>query len=545
MLAWPRAGFAAPEPHLAAPEPRLATAEPRLGGRVLSPRGEPLEGVLVSVRKEGAAVTVTVVSDHDGRFALPADVGFGRYAVAVRAVGFALKSPASFVFSPATERMDIALAQTQDLAAQLSNTEWLTSMPGDFEQKRPLIECMSCHTLERIARSHYDATQLVPVIKRMAGYANNTTMQRIQRRAVPRKFDDAAVSKLAQYLASVNLSRGPSWSYPLKTLPRPQWRATRVVIHQYDLPRKSIAPHDVRVDADGRVWYSNFVENFLGRFDPRTGEHKEFDYPAVKPGFPTGALALEADGGGHLWLAPMFQSGLVEFDIKTSTFKIYRLPSNLSTDASQQSLVMPRQSQVDGKVWTNDVSTQAILRLDIATGGFESIDPFKFLAPASHSPYGMAVDAGNDLYFMDFGGESIGRVDAKTLRTTLYPIPTKRSRPRRCMMDAQGRIWFAEFAANKVALFDSQKDAFKEWDAPTPHTYPYDVFLDRNGELWSAGMASDRVLRLDPATGQSIEYLLPLQTNIRRIFIDDSARPVTFWAGSNHGASIVELTPLD
>ena len=113
------------------------------------------------------------------------------------------------------------------------------------------------------------------------------------------------------------------------------------------------------------------------------------------------------------------------------------------------------------------------------------------------------------------------------------------------MMDSQGRVWFAEFAANKVAMFDTAKESFTEWDVPTPHTYPYDVFLDRNGELWSGSMSSDRVLRFDPETAKSVEYLLPRQTNIRRIFIDNTTTPVTFWAGNNHHAAILKIEPLD
>jgi len=106
-------------------------------------------------------------------------------------------------------------------------------------------------------------------------------------------------------------------------------------------------------------------------------------------------------------------------------------------------------------------------------------------------------------------------------------------------------VWFAEFAANQVAMFDPKQETFKEWPVPTPHTYPYDVFVDRNGELWSGSMSSDRVLRMDPRTGASVEYLLPRQTNIRRVFVDNSTTPVTFWAGSNHGASIVRLQATD
>jgi hypothetical protein len=42
-------------------------------------------------------------------------------------------------------------------------------------------------------------------------------------------------------------------------------------------------------------------------------------------------------------------------------------------------------------------------------------------------------------------------------------------------------------------------------------------------------------------TGQATEYLLPKSTNVRRVFVDNSTTPVTFWVGSNHGASIVKL----
>jgi hypothetical protein len=29
------------------------------------------------------------------------------------------------------------------------------------------------------------------------------------------------------------------------------------------------------------------------------------------------------------------------------------------------------------------------------------------------------------------------------------------------------------------------------------------------------------------------------------VFVDNSTTPVTFWAGSNHGASIIKVEPLE
>src|SRR5207302_7399264 len=112
----------------------------------------------------------------------------------------------------------------------------------------------------------------------------------------------------AEYLASVNLSKAPQWSYALKTLPRPSGRATRVVITEYDLGRETIEPHDVVVDADGVAWYSSFGEPFLGKLDPKTGAVKEFPLPALKRDFPTGSLGLRTDRDGNLWLGTMNQA---------------------------------------------------------------------------------------------------------------------------------------------------------------------------------------------------------------------------------------------
>jgi len=143
------------------------------------------------------------------------------------------------------------------------------------------------------------------------------------------------------------------------------------------------------------------------------------------------------------------------------------------------------------------------------------------------------------------GAEEVGKIDARTGKITIYKTPTPGSGPRRGMMDAQDRLWFGENRADKIGMFDTKTQTFKEWAPPTPGAWPYDVTIDKNGDVWSGGEYNDRILRLNPKTGEFVEYLLPRQTNVRRVFVDDSTTPVTFWVGSNHGASIVKLEPLD
>jgi virginiamycin B lyase len=194
-----------------------------LSGSVSSADEGAMEGVLVSAQKAGSPIIVTVVSDEQGHFNFPdGRLTPGHYALRIRAVGYDLDGPQSVDLGGAPTDIAVKLRRTADLAAQLTNTEWFMSMPGTAEQKRPLIECMSCHTFERIVRSTYTAETFFPVLKRMAQYANNTTQAHIQSRVAEREVHDDLVRKVAAYLAAVNLSRGPTWPYELQTLPRPK-----------------------------------------------------------------------------------------------------------------------------------------------------------------------------------------------------------------------------------------------------------------------------------------------------------------------------------
>ena len=113
-------------------------------------------------------------------------------------------------------------------------------------------------------------------------------------------------------------------------------------------------------------------------------------------------------------------------------------------------------------------------------------------------------------------------------------------------MDAKDRLWFAEYGSDGIAMFDPVAEKITEWPMPLPWEAPYDVAADRSGEVWEVNEASDRVGRLNPRTGEIVEYLLPhAGVNVRRVFVDERAGHVAVWFGSNHSASVIKLEPLD
>jgi len=531
-----------------------------LTGLVGSADEAAMEGVLVSATRAGSNITITVVTGADGRYSFPATrLGPGQYNLAIRAVGYELDRPETVevAASEAPDRKaatkDLKLGKTKDLAAQLSNGEWLSSIPGTDKQKDQLLNCVGCHRVERIMRSKYDSNAfLTQILPRMQSYVQQSLPIHPQLRPAERLMEERGEDRIeiyrnvADFLSTINLSKTDAWKYELKTLPRPKGQATRVVYTEYDLPREEMAPHDVIVDKNGIVWFSGFGEQKLGRLDPKDGKITEFDYPKHRPDAPTGSLGLRADSSGNLWLGNMYQAAIVKFDPASEKFQFWTLPAEGNIDAAQINMVSPQRSNIDGKVWTQNNGFAGVHRLDLATGKIETWMPFKDSPKGEqHNIYDVIPDSANNVYFTDFRQGQIGRVDAKTGEVSLFQTPTPRSAPRRGNMDAQDRLWFGEYRGDRIGMFDTKTRSFKEWKLNTRWSAPYDVVLDKNENAWTGSMVTDQVTRLNTATGEMVDYLLPRSTNIRRVFVDNSTTPVSFWVGSNDGASIVKVEPLE
>jgi virginiamycin B lyase len=524
-----------------------------LTGQVTSAEEGPMEGVVVSARKRGSTVTLSVVTDQKGQYGFPADrLDAGQYAIAIRAAAYNLDGPNTVDIAAGGAKADIRLVKSRNLANELSNAEWLISAPGPDSLKGNMANCVSCHTLQRVFTSAHDAAEFKQIFQRMGGYAPGSTPTHPQK-LLPGPRGDRSPMPPSQFeatsawLASVDLNTSEGLAFELQTLPRPKGAATRVIYTEYDLPRKETQPHDVIVDRDGMVWYSDFSNQFAGVLDPKTGKATDIPIPVVHPEQPKGSLEIELEADQkNVWLAMMYQAGLARIDRTTHEVTVYPYPKEWLSTSAQASMVSPQHADVDGKVWSNNQDVHTMYRLDVKTGRYEDLGPSKDPRGKQISAYGMPTDLANNVYQLEFGGTSIGLREAKTGAVTIYDTPMKNSRPRRGRVDAQNRLWFAEYGANAIALFDPKTAAIKEYQLPTKFAAPYDVVPNHDAsQVWTGSMLNDHVTRLDTKSGQFTEYMLPRSTNIRRVFVEEVGPKTVLWVGSNHGASIVRIEPLD
>ena len=143
-----------------------------LAGVVSSEAEGKMEGVVVTAHQSGSIVQVSVTTDAQGRYSFPrSHLKPGEYTLAIRAVGYDLDYPGKATVAPdKAATADIKLKKTNNLAGQLTNAEWMMSIPGTEDQKAGTLNCVGCHTLERVVRSTHDSDEWTHVITRMRGY---------------------------------------------------------------------------------------------------------------------------------------------------------------------------------------------------------------------------------------------------------------------------------------------------------------------------------------------------------------------------------------
>jgi streptogramin lyase len=532
------------------PQARAAISA-ALTGIVSSDAEGPMEGVLVSAKRVGSTMTVTVVTDKQGRYVFPESrLVPGEYHLSIRAVGYeSATASLTATVGKGQSKADIKLVQTRNIVAQMSNAEWLMSIPGTQEQKEWLSRsCVFCHNLTHIMESRYDQAGWLTTFNRMANYSGSSTFSK----PVPSPTANHEMvsftkgdEELATFLASINLSTAPKFKFELKTLPRPRGEETKVIITEYDLPRADAEPHDAVSDGKGMVWYCDFAEGIVGRLDPRTGEVKEWEGPSTKPGFPGGLQMLEFDSQGNSWVTRHEYNGFTKFDRKTEKFTDYSLPQEQVSPRTRTTFLA---ITPDDKVWVKDNADRKTFRFDPQTGQFAAFNlfPDEIGKAQLHNIYGVRTDSQGNHYGADIDGGGISKIDLQSGKTTFYPTPTPNSGPRRMHMDVEDRLWIGEYYVNKIARFDTKSGQFQEWTHPIPWFDPYDAATDKDGNVWTGGMNSDLITRMNLTTGEFRNYLMPrVDTNVRRVDVDNSGAQPVFWVGENHQGKIAKVEPLE
>ncbi len=461
-----------------------------LTGTVSSREEGKMEGVVVSAKRPGSTIMVSVSTNAQGQYSFPQDrLAPGDYDITMRAVGYTLHADQgndtigrrhatrpqareghAGRSRPANDQQRVdskraGHARPENGIAEMSRLSWPAA--SDLFQGRCVGNGVHGAAHDRAQRECFSQFSFLP----------SERIRDLEPSAEPRRWRTSAA-----YIASINLSSGETWPYKLKTQPRPTGKSTQAIITTYDLP-DGAAPHDTLLDKAGNVWFSDFQHHFISKLDPKTGKVTRYPVPISKPGFPTGGLMITMDKDGNIWEGMMGQAQIAMLDPKTEKVSIYLAPDWDKGD-TRFTMIDALHSNVDGKLWTKTNGgpdpdhANKLYQFDLATKKFNEVLP-----PAGKrdiAAYGLVTDLDNNVYGLDNNPaqRQIWRTNAKTGETTYIDLPIGVGGARRGHIDSQNRLWFSQFHANRYARYDAKTRNITVWDVPVPYAGAYDVQFD-------------------------------------------------------------------
>jgi len=82
------------------------------------------------------------------------------------------------------------------------------------------------------------------------------------------------------------------------------------VLTEITLPDPAARPRRLAITADGLIWYTDYSRGYLGRYDPRTRETREWKAPDNN----SGPYAIGIAPDGKIWFNESGANAMVVFD---------------------------------------------------------------------------------------------------------------------------------------------------------------------------------------------------------------------------------------
>src|SRR6266446_1485819 len=271
----------------------------------------------------------------------------------------------------------------------------------------------------------------------------------------------------------------------------------KVTIKEWDVPTKGAHPHDPALAPDGSLWFTEQLQNKLGRLDPASGAFKEY----VLKSEDSGPHGLVADSKVNIWFTGNGKGYIGKLDPKTGDVTEYKMPDAKAED--------PHTAVLDarGILWLTVQVGSMVGRLDPHTGKID----LKAVQGQRALPYGIAINSKGVPFFCEFGTNKMAKIDPQTMEVTEYKLP-EGVRPRRLAIDASDRVYFTDYAGGNLGRLDPAPGAVKMWASPGGSgSAPYGIAITTDGMVWysESGVKPNTIIEFDPKTEKFARANIP------------------------------------
>lgn len=262
-------------------------------------------------------------------------------------------------------------------------------------------------------------------------------------------------------------------------------------------------PYDLEFAA-GYVWFTARAGHAVGRLAPSTGAIDTFTM--TNPNTVLAGLDVVSGSPTRVWLADEGAGALVQLVVTSTTNYTmieHALPDKFGATPQMYDVYVANSDRIwfttpgDGSmgnfrpsyVWDPE---RAFTRLSTGAGS---------------APLGIGVDSGGYPWFVEAGGNRVGKFFPQTLSTfDWYTVPTDNSGLYDIAIGS-GYVWFTERSAARIGRLDPDDGAIREFGLPGD-SQPTGIAIDALGQVWVADMTGGRIFTWRPPYFRTV--FLPL-----------------------------------
>lgn len=404
------------------------------------------------------------------------------------------------------------LLQSND--ALPASSDWLNLLPDGPTKRQFILDCTGCHQFDerralKDGRPRTDA-EWRDAIQRMLGFAGPNSN-------FPVISDAQNPALTAAWLAQ---------SLGTRTATRAARDSASARVTEFLFPVAEDLPHDIAVDADGKVLVTGMFSGAMYSLDPATSEWKTTAIPVQN----ANPRALDIDGQGRWWVVLGAPGQVGRYQGGQWTFYDIGLYAH--------SVALGN----DGSVYANGHFTRDPERIieidpDGAIKGHDLIrHPELAMRPGGPIPYEIRTAPDGRVWMSELQGNRIVVLNPETGASEAFTLPTPNSGPRRFDIDPGGVLWIPAYGAGLLVRFDPSTRRFEEIALPIKDAAPYVARVDESGLVWIGTGAADAVFSYDPGSRRFATYRLPSHgALVRHLDIDPRNGDVWLAYGESPG----------
>lgn len=256
------------------------------------------------------------------------------------------------------------------------------------------------------------------------------------------------------------------------------------------------ATHAIVRDESGILWFNvkpgeGNNTGRLARLDPKTEKIELFAPPS---GMPAVGDFLDWDGKGNIWVAAgggNTRLGILRFEPATQKFTYYKSTLGEGTDNGHAGLYGVT-GDSEGNGWFSRYSSDMESKADYETGKIQEINlpkrpdnglftdqerkvfamqgenGFSWGVPWGDGPRRPGGDKhGDAVWIPGWWSHNLMKIDIRTSKVTLYPMPTRDAGPYMAQVDKDHMVWINYQNSGTITKFDPKTEKWTEYSLPS------------------------------------------------------------------------------